>query len=321
RWIPFNFEQWLPRGRISWLEASGCRFEDVFFDHTVRTLRESQPRPQEWASSTRVIDQLAARCTLRPPRGLIFHVSRCGSSLLAAALRTAGHTEVIAEPRPLNILLTPDAWQWQDGLPGSERGRCLTTFAHLYGCAVDYAEGIVLKFCSWNILSWRIVRAAWPDIPCVVVIRDPLEVLASNVAKMPDWVVHRAVPVAQTDTFGWPGYAARVLSTDEYVGRVLARYFEAAAELAQSGATLISYEDMTTSSIQNVARLFGTTASFDAITAVMARNTKDPRAAPWNADADKWKRAEASARQMTVVDRTARPSYELACSTAGLRAG
>jgi hypothetical protein len=91
------------------------------------------------------------------PTGLIFHISRCGSTLLANALKKANQVLVVSEPRRVTE----------------------TLLLRLPSGGADEPEKLVIKFTSINILAMRQMRTWWPDVPCVVVVRDPAEVMVA----------------------------------------------------------------------------------------------------------------------------------------------
>lgn len=78
------------------------------------------------------------------PTGFIFHISRCGSTLLANALKTANQVLVVSEPRPVTE----------------------TLLLRLPSGGADEPEKLVIKFTSINILAMRQMRTWWPDVPC-----------------------------------------------------------------------------------------------------------------------------------------------------------
>jgi len=71
-------------GWVEWLDVGTLRFTDPFFENTVR--------------------RAGRRAGIAPgpgPAGLIFHVSRCGSTLISQMLSTAGQL-VLSEPPPVD---------------------------------------------------------------------------------------------------------------------------------------------------------------------------------------------------------------------------
>ena len=89
------------------------------------------------------------------PVGIIFHVARCGSTLISQSLKRLDDLVVYAEPQPVNeILAPPHKW------PRADLVAALRT---LGGAFARHARGpYVLKLSSWNTLYCDIVAEAFP---------------------------------------------------------------------------------------------------------------------------------------------------------------
>ena len=136
------------------------------------------------------------------PVGIIFHVARCGSTLLSQSLKRLDGLVVYAEPQPVNeILAPPHKW------PRADLVAALRTLGAAFA---RHARGpYVLKLSSWNTLYCDIVAEAFPETPWVLSLRDPVEVGVSLLASPPGWFQGTAEAarglVAQVD----PGRAAK----------------------------------------------------------------------------------------------------------------
>ncbi len=120
----------------------------------------------------------AARDTA--PVGIIFHVARCGSTLLSQSLKRLDDLVVYAEPQPVNeILAPPHKW------PRADLVAALRTLSAAF--ARHARRPYVLKLSSWNTLYCDIVAEAFPDTPWVLSLRDPVEVGVSLLASPPGW--------------------------------------------------------------------------------------------------------------------------------------
>jgi hypothetical protein len=128
---------------------------------------------------------------LVPPAGFIFHMSRCGSTLLGNVLSGSSKHLVINQPGPLQdgfwTFLTR-GWAnlpTSDGEIGSSLD--LSNFQHLIHLILrrrspEALHGFI-KFRSWAVLFLPFIRQAFPDVPCLFLYRDPREVVASSIQK------------------------------------------------------------------------------------------------------------------------------------------
>jgi hypothetical protein len=118
-----------------------------------------------------------------PASGMIFHTSRCGSTLLSDMFRALGHCKVISEPAVFADLLRHGS-----GSRG-EFVRSLRGLASLYHRAlVRGEERLIFKWTSWFCLSSDILYEAFPETPACFLFRDPVEVVISLLERPAVWL-------------------------------------------------------------------------------------------------------------------------------------
>jgi len=239
------------------------------------------------------------------PAGLVFHVARCGSTLISQLLKQAGSLVVYAEPLPFNeILVPPHAWPRQD---------LIAALRSLGDALARHAGGpYVLKLSSWNTFFCDIVAEAFPATPWVLSIRDPVEVGVSILAQRPGWLRGTPGPGGQFSAFVDPQDASR--SPEEFVARLYGAFCEAAARLDARRGKLVAYEVLPTAVWEVVAPHFSlpTDVRQRSSMAEAARtHAKSPlgKAAPFIRD-DAAKQAAASAQLRRAIDSFARPPLE-----------
>src|SRR5712692_2993394 len=105
-WITVRFYWREGQPMVDWCYLGRKRFADSFFEHTVNKLM-ALPFNLLFRQQTpiSVLDDLhEARPGLKPT-GFIFHMSRCGSTLITQMLAVLSGTVVISEARPLDSVL------------------------------------------------------------------------------------------------------------------------------------------------------------------------------------------------------------------------
>ena len=123
------------------------------------------------------------------PAGIVFHVSRCGSTLVSQLLKQHVGLVVYAEPLPVNeILLPPHKW------PRAEVVAALRSLGAAF--ARHARKPYVLKLTSWNTLFCDVVAEAFPDSPWVLCLRDPVEVGVSLLQQPAGWIWDGGEPAA-----------------------------------------------------------------------------------------------------------------------------
>ncbi|HTQ99387.1 MAG TPA: aspartyl/asparaginyl beta-hydroxylase domain-containing protein, partial [Candidatus Acidoferrum sp.] len=177
-WTPdWNPAQWLPvaldvaAGTLWWRHRGERRLTAPFFiDNFVAQSTADRLVCETPLSALDTVGRHAA------PALFIFHVSRCGSTLLTQML--AELKEWIAIPEAPVL----DAFFRYADLAGDEQqrrqlfGQLLAAFGQ---CLNDECH-LAVKFDSWHLpwLGW--VRRQFPQVPVVLLYRDPLQVLASH---------------------------------------------------------------------------------------------------------------------------------------------
>ena len=239
------------------------------------------------------------------PVGLIFHVARCGSTLISQSLKRIDDLVVYAEPQPVNeILAPPHKWPRRD----------LVAALRTLGAAfARHARGpYVLKLSSWNTLYCHLVAEAFPDTPWVLSLRDPVEVGVSLLARPPGWFQGTADAAR--------GLAARVdpervsKSREEFVARAYGAFCAAAAGLDVSRGRLVPYESLPAAVWDMVAPHFSLSidaSQRDRIAEAARRPAKAPigSVAEFRSDVAA-KQDAASAELRRAIDAFARPQLE-----------
>ena len=182
------------------------------------------------------------------PAGLIFHVARCGSTLISQLLKQLDGPVVYAEPLPVNeILVPPHQWSRQ------ELVAALRTLGAAF--ARHAQRPYVLKFTSWNTLFCDIVTEAFPQSPWVLSYRDPVEVGVSLLNRPPGWLWEESTkPSSVFSGFIDPENAST--SREEYVARLYGALCRAASRLGTGRGRLVPYAALPGAVWQSVAPHF-----------------------------------------------------------------
>lgn len=276
--------RWLPAGLgtdgaqvvVEWAYFGAVPLNAPFFEFP---LRNARPHPVSrllaWTTPLRSLAD-EAKEGARVLDGLVFHMSRCGSTLVAQALGAMPGSLVLSEPAPFDELLQFCAARADVPLE--------TRVALLRGMVASLAsergEPVRRRFLKtdcWHAGALPLLRAAFPDTPWIFLYRDPVEVLMS----------HERMPGAQT----LPGpHAALVGITDpgarpglDLAAQVLAAVCHHAADHAGiGGGMLVDYAALPDAFLSRILPHFGIvpdTADLQAIAVALQRDAKQPRLA------------------------------------------
>jgi hypothetical protein len=173
-----------------------------------------------------------------PPAGFIFHLSRCGSTLVSQLLAGSSAHRVISEAMPIDRALRQPSGE-------AASAAALRAAIGLLGQpAVDSERRLYIKFDSWHCAWLPLIRSLYPEVPWLLLTRDPLEILASQLrqpgVQMVPGMLGYAPPGVEA------GEAWR-LPREEYGARMLGALAEAACLAWQQDAgrgLLLDYREL-----------------------------------------------------------------------------
>ena len=268
RWTPIRFDLSGPTPTVDWADLSAERFVEPFFDQTVAGWAagpRAQPLVRTGLDTLRALDDEPSL----DPAGMIFHFSRCGSTVVSRLLATVPGVVVIAEPAPLNALLGLD--------PRQVDGATLVQLVRLLVRALGRRRHgderqLVLKCTSWNIRRQEILTAAFPDTPWAWVQRDPAQVVASLLATPPGWLGHQRPPPQTAQRFGIDPATVSNMTRAEFTARALGAMLFSAA-VGPPRRVCIDHAELPTAVWQRVAPHFGIDVDAAAIERMAEQST------------------------------------------------
>ena len=234
------------------------RFTTPFFADTLQQQAEQQrlvcltplPHPPQLRQSLQQLPVLA-------PSAFIFHISRCGSTLLTQLLSTLPQCIVMSEPPIIDAILRhspePD--------PLLLREMILALGQRRFG-----ESHYVIKLDSWHLPHLPLLRRIFPDTPCWFLYREPQAVLASHQRQRgPQMVPGLILPAQLGDSNRLPG------DLDGYCLQVLAWLFKLALAHADQ-LHLLNYKQLPTALWQDLLPQLGWQPSTSEIEAMQARS-------------------------------------------------
>jgi hypothetical protein len=239
------------------------------------------------------------------PAGIVFHVARCGSTLVSQLLKQHVGLVVYAEPLPVNEILLPPA-KW----PRAEIVGALRSLGAAF--AGHARKPWVLKLTSWNALFCDLVAEAFPASPWVLCLRDPLEVGVSLLRQPAGWIWDESGPAPPFAKLIDPAGLSR--SREEYVARTFGALCEAAGRLDPANGALVDYASLPSAVWERVAPRFGQRADASLrarMEEAAAMDSKAPVGRPAKFAPDAAAKRQAAGEALArAVDEFARPPLE-----------
>jgi hypothetical protein len=248
QWTPVSVTVGAQGMAIDWGDMRGTRFAEPFFHQTVERWAGGDPPPliRTGLDALHALDGAPSL----DPDALIFHVSRCGSTLLSRLLGSVPGVLAVSEPGPLNGLLLADPGM----LGGASKAAMLRLMVRALGRRRFGDERhYVVKLSSWNATHTALFRRAFPAARLIWLMRAPEAVVASLVADPPGWLALRYDRAAARQAFGIEEPAAEA---DRFSVQAVAALLNAASEFADS-ALLLDYTELPEAVWERVAPALG----------------------------------------------------------------
>lgn len=241
-------------GRIFWADIGDHPLREWQFTYSIQHLAESNGIRTAFTTDFDILDEAVPGADGLYPSGLIFHISRCGSTLLSKALARLDSNVVINQGGPLQrgfwARLTDD---FREPLVPSPEN--LATFRRLVLAMTrprhaDHTASFI-KFVSWNIVYLDFIRRAFPDVPLLFLYRDPIEVIASVIRSPTPALLakggRQAALLVGDDT------ADTASMTDiEYLARCFDNHFAVALDGTAAGLSVMNYSSITSDNFPGI---------------------------------------------------------------------
>lgn len=108
------------------------------------------------------------------PAGFIFHLSRCGSTLVSRSFAGLPKCRVLSESPLLTQVLLDRS------LSDTQRRAALTFCIDTQGQLFHPEQHLLIKWNAWDLQFWSLILSLYPQVPVLLLLRDPVEILASQ---------------------------------------------------------------------------------------------------------------------------------------------
>jgi hypothetical protein len=273
-WLPMSVVWEGAQPVVEWCHFGERRFTEPFFRSTVgRCMRH--PFNLLFVRRTPIatlMDWQEASPGL-PPRGFIFHMSRCGSTLVSQMMAALPQNVMISEPPAIDAILNAK-------FRGASDGQRIAWLRGMFSALGQAWQGnernLFVKFDACHALHLPLIRRAFPDVPWIFLCREPVEVLVSHMNSRASYLVP-----GMTD-LRLPGLdlvAAMQMPPEVYCARVLGQICTAALEALRTGGRVIDYTQLPDVVCSSLAEYFGiaaTPSDLDRMRAAAQFDAKSP---------------------------------------------
>lgn len=180
-WIPYNLVYHDNKAACEWLYLDNEPFTEPFFADTVWACRsrDINRKKQKVVSSLDMLPEWGNGIDHVQPSAFIFHVSRCGSTLLSQFLSLDQKHIVLSEVPFLDQLLR---------IPFDDKYDMVSLSQEWFQTAIPFyarkrngtEQHLFIKTDCWHIFFYRRLRQLYPDTPFILLYRSPDEVFRSQ---------------------------------------------------------------------------------------------------------------------------------------------
>lgn len=239
--IPVDID--LEAKHLIWLDVADHHFSESFFFVSIEKLFNNTQFT--FATDLSILDSDTIVADALYPNGFIFHMGRCGSTLLAKILAQSEENLVISEAPPHFLIWSLWNEDWMRPFPFTEE------HIHRYKNLV-FAIGRkrrpgynahFIKFTTFNILYLDFIRHVFPDVPIIFLYRDPVEVMVAFTDQGPGWQRFKDSAFGAF-VAGCSLNQVKAMNKQSFHQHFLSQFMEAAIQASSNGLTLVNYHHL-----------------------------------------------------------------------------
>ena len=231
-WYPIKLYSENNELKCRWKYFKGIDFTDPFFNETIlkASCLEINSRYHGSVSDLNILTEWANTDHAIEPTLFIFHISRCGSTLLSQALGLNDEHITLSEVPFIDDLLklfTIDEW-----LINVKYQAILKAAIRLYGRRIsENKKKLFIKADSWHIYYLPLFRLLYPSTPFLLLFRKPDEVLYSQQKKRG---MHAVPGLISDSILGIQYNKTNIVNFDEHMINVLESYYSSFNKMTQN---------------------------------------------------------------------------------------
>lgn len=261
-WLPISISQFTAEPLVDWCRFGTRRFTESFYNDTLQNAMRD-PFNLVFRHQT-PLDTLLDWQQQSPgmqPSGFIYHMSRCGSTLVSQMLAALPDHIVLSEPPPVDAILRTD----RRGATDEQRISWLRAWMSAMGQPLNGEQRLYIKFDAWHTFDLPLLRRAFPNTPWIFLYRNPVEVMVSSMKNPGMQFVQGMVGINAVQIPFGDGQMTHA----EYMAHMLAQLLSAVLEhLRPLGGRAVDYSSLPKSVITDIVPHFDLALTTDQIAAM-----------------------------------------------------
>ena len=232
-WIPYKLVEKDNEIYFEWIYLADIKYAEPFFDETIAKCRSHAYNSKPFKVITTAENLLSWSAALISVelKSLVFHVSRCGSTMLSQSLATSSENIMISEAPIIDEILRSDKFDRR------KKASLLKAVITLLGQRrFPEQKNLIIKLDAWHIFNADFLRSIFPEIPFALLYRNPIEVLKSHQKLTGMHMVPNLLPF---QVFGISAEEMNEISFHQYGGLVLEKYFQGFLHFSETDQNVI----------------------------------------------------------------------------------
>ncbi|MCD0471253.1 sulfotransferase family protein [Flavobacterium sp. JAS] len=269
-WIPYKLVEKDNDIYFEWIYLADKKIADPFFDETIAKCKSHAYNSKSLKVVSTVENLIDWSKGLVPVelKSLVFHVSRCGSTMLSQSLATSSENIMISEAPIIDDILRSDRF-------GLDKKTILLKAVITFLGQKRFPEqkNLILKLDAWHIFNAGYLRSIFPDIPFALLYRKPIEVLKSHQKMIGMHMVPNLLPPG---VFGITPKEINEISFQQYGALVLEKYFQGFIDFHETdqNVTLLNYNEGMKNVVEKFISFINVDYSSDELEKMYERLTK-----------------------------------------------
>ncbi len=238
-WIPTKLVEKDNEVYFEWLYLADIPFAEPFFEETIAKCRSHNYNSNRFklvSTAANIIDW-SKELDFVDLKGLVFHVSRCGSTMLSQSLATSPENIMISEAPLIDQILRSNAFD-----ENAKTVLLQSVLKFLGQKRFPEQKHLIIKLDAWSIFEASYLRSIFPKIPFALLYRDPADVLKSH-QKMAG--MHMVPSLIPPSVFGITSKEIEEVNYKQYQALVLEKYFRAFLDFYEKdqNVVMLNYND------------------------------------------------------------------------------
>lgn len=238
---------------ISWFDFGDMHLRETFLEIS------AEERLSRHADALTVVTDLEVLETMKlyddafSPSGFIFHVGRCGSTLLAKVLSSLDRLIVIKEAEPVQQLLGVE----YEEVFRDKRPLYFQSLISMYGHRrLPVHERFFVKFSSNHIKRLDMIRRLYPGVPWLFLYRNPYEIIPTFL-EGPAWFIRNKNSAEGAFDAALPIESVEQMSDLAFSVRVELSTLQIALENTCDHCLFVDYTQLRPENLPGILRFFG----------------------------------------------------------------